>query len=665
MKRYFMLLLTLLLWLPSSLCFGWGNGHRIISTGAFSVLPQWEQNIWNRTALDPVLGGTPVISENLQIYYSKYPDFFSGQGYDCTTRNNMGQFIYGEVNGVYSLPAPDCESTPQPNIYHLFDWDSPANRDALYRGAKWYFDSAVAAFQNNDPMAAAQLLGSFVHAIEDQTYPFRALEGIEGEESRNSYVPDSEPGEANYLFWRFNDSTVLADIPGYTPSLLGNTTEAAAQECTDKIVAANAFTRSLMQDFVDAHLLDEYLSQVTGPETLIITSSMARNAAKLVADVFHTAFYLAYELDPEYQSVTTGTVTTSGSAPAETVDVLQSSGTAYTLSATGGLDGTLSLMVEHQVNINSGAYSGWKWRKCSYELNGYSGTFYSIFDNNGNAKGYINGDIHAVSRKVGNTRIWYLISIDGIQTSGTISLALNSTDVSGHIENTYPPITELFISTGLEWNDTYAGAINGDISVGVTTINVPAVGVEYGFGIGTDIPATGSGWAYRDKIGYPTEIIYKSLDGENFGSQTFRINSSVSPMTRTSRHELVLERGHAPQGNNIVGVIPMRDGNRLHLTFDQMNDEIGVLEAQPAASSPSLPTGYGLVGSVYDVSTSADYSGNVEVCLGYTGSVGTPQLLQYLSSTWQLLDSTVDAGNSHVCGTATSLSTFAIGDVDT
>ena len=305
MKRGLFLLIFLIL--PFNQCFGWGIGHRLISTGAFNVLPQWEQDMWNQTAPDPVLGGTPIIAENMQIYYSKYPDYFSfGGGYDCPTRNSMGQYLYGEVGGVYALPVADCdgELNPQPNIYHLFDWDSPITQQDLYRGAKWYFDQAVTAYRNNDPMTAAQHLGAFVHAIEDQTYPFRALEGIDGAESRSSYVPDSDPGGVNYLFWRFNDSVIDAEIPGYIPELLGTTTELAAQTAAEQIVEANAYTRSLMQDFVDAHLQDDYLNQATGPETQIIASMMAENASKLVADVFHTAFFLAYELDSDGNSYT-------------------------------------------------------------------------------------------------------------------------------------------------------------------------------------------------------------------------------------------------------------------------------------------------------------------------------------------------------------------------
>ena len=222
MKQYGILLFAVLLWLPSSLCFGWGAGHRIIATEAIPVLMQWEKDIWNQTAYDPIWDVSRNISEGLQNNYSYLPDNFWGLNSDCTVREKIAPYLYAELGGAYTLPVPDCspEFNPLITVYHVFDWNDPLHNAFLYRGAKWYLEQAVTAFRNDDPMKAAQILGSFIHPIEDSTYPYRALNGIVGEGSVDYYLPDSEKGEPDFIFWKFDDSALDGAIPGYPQSFL-------------------------------------------------------------------------------------------------------------------------------------------------------------------------------------------------------------------------------------------------------------------------------------------------------------------------------------------------------------------------------------------------------------------------------------------------------------
>jgi hypothetical protein len=306
MKQYGVLFFAILFWLPSSLCLGWGGGHGIIAEGSVPALPEWELNIWGQTVDDLIWGVSRPISDGLTMDYAFYPDRYANKNPPtaCSIRAEIVPYLYNEVDGAFMIPMLDCDLVDHPpNSYHKFVWTDESLHDELYRGAKWYFEKAVNAFRNDNPMAAAQYLGSFVHAIEDSTYPYHSLRGIEidGQGARDYYLDESDKGEVNYLFWRFNDINTSAAIPAYVPQILGDSIEAAAQESANRIILANAFTREVIPDFVAAHLLDpNYLvMRLPGDETQVHINKIARNTAKLLADVFHTAFYLAYELDTD------------------------------------------------------------------------------------------------------------------------------------------------------------------------------------------------------------------------------------------------------------------------------------------------------------------------------------------------------------------------------
>jgi hypothetical protein len=66
----------------------------------------------------------------------------------------------------------------------------------------------------------------------------------------------------------------------------------------------------------------------------------------------------------------------------------------------------------------------------------------------------------------------------------------------------------------------------------------------------------------------------------------------------------------------------------------------------------------------FDIESAADYTGAVEVCLNYKAigfSDGSGlRVAHFTDNSWEKLKSTVDREKKIVCGTATSLSPFAI-----
>lgn len=84
----------------------------------------------------------------------------------------------------------------------------------------------------------------------------------------------------------------------------------------------------------------------------------------------------------------------------------------------------------------------------------------------------------------------------------------------------------------------------------------------------------------------------------------------------------------------------------------------GALPALPPTLSVGSPPA-----AAYNLTTTATYSGTVQVCLVYAASMATPplpRLLHYTNGAWADITTTSDAGTRTVCGQTTSLSPFAL-----
>lgn len=102
----------------------------------------------------------------------------------------------------------------------------------------------------------------------------------------------------------------------------------------------------------------------------------------------------------------------------------------------------------------------------------------------------------------------------------------------------------------------------------------------------------------------------------------------------------------------------------VKLTFDQITQG-GVSTVTAASAGPPPPAGFsvGAPAIYYEISTSASFTGLVEVCIDVTGvdfGGTTPELFHYESGSWVAVPSTFDPAASTVCGSVASLSPFAV-----
>ena len=360
----------------------------------------------------------------------------------------------------------------------------------------------------------------------------------------------------------------------------------------------------------------------------------------------------------------------------ESVNATLREGQSTARIATGLINGTLTFSNTRLVSIETGAFAGWRWCRVDYTLTGgYSGVAYRIHDGNTRrVYAHVTGDIHAVGRgselgeKLGR---WYVTSINGNPTIGVISHVFDSE--INHGTSTKYVDTTLNIYTGMEWSGTSTGFYQTDSFYNTgTSIGIPALAPEGGFNLPTynlDI-GSGNAYSYPDNSTPGLTIIYSSADGPMFGIHTRQWDNSAGcyvgrPASAT--HEHVIDRGHAPEGNDVTGYVATDDGKRIRVTFSQiLAGGTGYVSSQTISSPAPLPDGYTLVGDVYDLDTIANYSGSITVCIDYdesdvSGSESNLKLFHYTGGVWQQLSSSVDSGNNRVCGTTTSLSPFGIG----
>ena len=148
----------------------------------------------------------------------------------------------------------------------------------------------------------------------------------------------------------------------------------------------------------------------------------------------------------------------------------------------------------------------------------------------------------------------------------------------------------------------------------------------------------------------------------------------IVPDGPTSEHSACFTiTNTAPGTGSMVSLTDPSTGTGADLTFDDVSAG-GVTTYQVTDTAPAVPSGFeiGDPPVFYDISTTAAFSGNVEVCLRYDeAAIGIPEmdlrLLHYDSGTamWEDATTTVDLVSNVICGSVTSLSPFAIAHMTT
>jgi len=122
---------------------------------------------------------------------------------------------------------------------------------------------------------------------------------------------------------------------------------------------------------------------------------------------------------------------------------------------------------------------------------------------------------------------------------------------------------------------------------------------------------------------------------------------------------------NTPQGTNIfvTPVDPVTNTSPATLTFNSVI-QAGNTTLTSSSSGPATPAGLavGNPAVYYDLSTTAQFSGSVTVCINYAGITfpRRPRLFHFENGAWIDVTVSVDIVNQIVCGSVTSLSPFAL-----
>ena len=287
---------------------GWANAHERITRAAFEVQPQTLKSLWSSAYQHPQDGVQRTILDYLFDYFwwSGNPDHVDGPlngSFASEERKNYAKlFHYGERSGAYAVPTPTGLPLPPEGAawtYHYFSFPPPENAARSERGAAWYIDRMIEAFQDNRSEDAAQYAGSFAHAIQDRTSPVHAWDGYGAEraavEAANGL--DSHLLHGLSLFWFIDDSGVDADIGGYDPVMLGANAAEAAQEAAVQLQNINDASRTNLSDsagYLGSHLNDDWTNGASSAATDVFMSEMAQDSSRLIADFLFTSFKLAF-----------------------------------------------------------------------------------------------------------------------------------------------------------------------------------------------------------------------------------------------------------------------------------------------------------------------------------------------------------------------------------
>jgi hypothetical protein len=125
------------------------------------------------------------------------------------------------------------------------------------------------------------------------------------------------------------------------------------------------------------------------------------------------------------------------------------------------------------------------------------------------------------------------------------------------------------------------------------------------------------------------------------------------------------------EANTPVGTgVAVDLGGYVEVTYDNVITE-GITEMTMTADGPEGPSSYAIMPSsmpiYYNITTTAGYSGSVEVCIHYDDTEMSPEeeealeMLHYDGMDWVDVTSSLDTDNNIICGITTALSPFIMG----
>jgi hypothetical protein len=250
--RHFLVIATLLSFMPLSPLFGWGEPHHAITRAAVDVLPAWQKNVLGAEA-------------------TKLADNY------CLIPDNV---FSDKANAVYAR----MESKPDEvylKILHL-----PTEQPEYLEVLRYFMDKAVAALRENKPGDAARYMGTICHTLEDYGSPSHTVPGDNMFTLLQQFLPPTEVMKDKLMHGPIENGDFKVSIEGYKPMLLGSTVNEASWRLMHRvhegILNARSTTIPIMQALYAADQATVVKHQLRA----------ATVDAQVVADAFYTILCL-------------------------------------------------------------------------------------------------------------------------------------------------------------------------------------------------------------------------------------------------------------------------------------------------------------------------------------------------------------------------------------
>lgn len=232
--------------------YGWGGeNHKIITRAALAFLPQWERD---------VLG---VWADSLIQQYCLIPDHYRTEDYEQTYAPYI-EIPYLPATGLYHK-SPD----PLADIY-IFTYFS---------------EKAVEHLRRKNIGEAARYIGTLTHFIEDNSCPVHVVD--------NRLLEKLLPTPPHIIDFQVHRSSerpeMTLTMSGYQPRILGATVFEAVEPFIERFLE--------MQDNSRAQAIPiiEGIYEGNEEKSFAGRTRAAEPALRLLADVWHTLFTIAYE----------------------------------------------------------------------------------------------------------------------------------------------------------------------------------------------------------------------------------------------------------------------------------------------------------------------------------------------------------------------------------
>jgi alpha-tubulin suppressor-like RCC1 family protein len=174
-------------------------------------------------------------------------------------------------------------------------------------------------------------------------------------------------------------------------------------------------------------------------------------------------------------------------------------------------------------------------------------------------------------------------------------------------------------------------------------------------------PAHGTLSGTLPEVTYTPALNYTGPDSFTFKANDGKIDSNVASVSI-----IIL---NSPAGHEIVvrPTDPATQTTPVTLTFSTV-DQSGITTLLVSSTGPDSPAGFIPISSIYEITTTAVFSGNIMVCITYDPSGVTNEdklkLFHYENGQWVDVTTSLDIINHIICGRVTSFSPFSIFEPD-